>query len=211
MGAPTVAQRYQGVEKHSSGFRLLSAMGWKEGEGLVRLLSDLSLFMCSRTSGAESACCLSQGAKKQGIKSHVKVSKKHDSAGVGAVRRWPSLLWASSLVSVSRRSQTSPSAAGGGYKAGRGLDAGHGSLRQRARRAEPGPNRRPAAWRCGGRGCSCACQQTCKEAAQAGRHRGSRARPGRAGRAGACPAQEAAEGACRHACRCRPGQHGRCG
>ncbi|KAK9821125.1 hypothetical protein WJX81_002607 [Elliptochloris bilobata] len=59
MGAPVVAQRYQGVEKHSSGFRLLSAMGWKEGEGL--------------------------GAKKQGIREHVKVRKKHDSAGVGAV------------------------------------------------------------------------------------------------------------------------------
>lgn len=36
MGASAIAQRYQGVEKHSSGFRLLSAMGWKEGEGLVR-------------------------------------------------------------------------------------------------------------------------------------------------------------------------------
>ncbi len=30
-------ERYQGVEKHSSGFKLLSAMGWKEGEGLVSL------------------------------------------------------------------------------------------------------------------------------------------------------------------------------
>ncbi len=28
--------KYQGVEKHSSGFKLLAAMGWKEGEGLVR-------------------------------------------------------------------------------------------------------------------------------------------------------------------------------
>lgn len=30
------AGRYQGVEKHSSGFKLLAAMGWKEGDGLVR-------------------------------------------------------------------------------------------------------------------------------------------------------------------------------
>ncbi len=29
------APRYQGVEKHSSGFKLMAAMGWKEGEGLV--------------------------------------------------------------------------------------------------------------------------------------------------------------------------------
>ena len=28
-------ERYQGVEKHSSGFKLLASMGWKEGEGLV--------------------------------------------------------------------------------------------------------------------------------------------------------------------------------
>ena len=40
MGAAAeVMQRYQGVEKQSSGFRLLSAMGWKEGEGLVRALA----------------------------------------------------------------------------------------------------------------------------------------------------------------------------
>ena len=29
-------ERYQGVEKHSSGFKLLASMGWKEGEGLVK-------------------------------------------------------------------------------------------------------------------------------------------------------------------------------
>lgn len=40
MGAAAeVMQRYQGVEKQSSGFRLLSAMGWKEGEGLVCALT----------------------------------------------------------------------------------------------------------------------------------------------------------------------------
>ena len=35
--------RYQGVEKHSSGFKLLAAMGWKEGEGLVRAASRSTL------------------------------------------------------------------------------------------------------------------------------------------------------------------------
>ncbi len=34
------AGRYQGVEKHSSGFKLLAAMGWKEGEGLVSPVGD---------------------------------------------------------------------------------------------------------------------------------------------------------------------------
>ena len=32
-------ERYQGVAKHSSGFKLLASMGWKEGEGLVRCSS----------------------------------------------------------------------------------------------------------------------------------------------------------------------------
>ncbi len=32
-----IQERYQGLEKHSSGFKLLSAMGWKEGEGLVSI------------------------------------------------------------------------------------------------------------------------------------------------------------------------------
>ena len=48
-------------QKESAGYRLLAAMGWKEGEGL--------------------------GASKQGIKSHIKVKKKFENWGVGAVRR----------------------------------------------------------------------------------------------------------------------------
>ncbi|EFN54351.1 hypothetical protein CHLNCDRAFT_135612 [Chlorella variabilis] len=52
-------QRYQGVQKESAGYRLLSAMGWREGEGL--------------------------GASKQGIKAHIKVKKKFENWGVGAV------------------------------------------------------------------------------------------------------------------------------
>lgn len=47
------------VQKDSAGYRLLSAMGWREGEGL--------------------------GASKQGIKSHIKVKKKFENWGVGAV------------------------------------------------------------------------------------------------------------------------------
>ena len=30
-------KKYQGVEKRSTGYKLLAAMGWKEGEGLVSL------------------------------------------------------------------------------------------------------------------------------------------------------------------------------
>ena len=52
--------RYQGVEKQSAGYRLLTGMGWKEGEGL--------------------------GATKQGIKEHIRVKKKFENWGVGAVR-----------------------------------------------------------------------------------------------------------------------------
>ncbi|GMH32845.1 hypothetical protein BSKO_00679 [Bryopsis sp. KO-2023] len=48
---------YQGVHKGSAGYKLLSSMGWKEGEGL--------------------------GANGQGIVEHIKVKKKADSLGVG--------------------------------------------------------------------------------------------------------------------------------
>eukprot|EP00890_Picochlorum_soloecismus_P002468 jgi/Picsp_1/3221/NSC_06061-R1_d111 g-patch domain-containing protein len=51
--------RYQGVQKASAGYRLLASMGWKEGEGL--------------------------GASKQGITEHIKVKKKFENWGVGAV------------------------------------------------------------------------------------------------------------------------------
>jgi hypothetical protein len=57
MEAPT--QRFQGVEKHSAGYRLLASMGWQEGEGL--------------------------GKTKQGIKTHIRVKKKFENWGVGAV------------------------------------------------------------------------------------------------------------------------------
>lgn len=52
-------QRYQGIQKESAGYRLMSAMGWKEGEGL--------------------------GAAKQGIKEHIRVKKNFENWGVGAV------------------------------------------------------------------------------------------------------------------------------
>lgn len=63
--------RYQGVQKESAGYRLLAGMGWKEGEGL--------------------------GASKQGITEHIKVKKKFENWGVGAVRRW-SLLWFTGII-----------------------------------------------------------------------------------------------------------------
>lgn len=54
-----VGTRYQGVQKESAGYKLLKSMGWKEGEGL--------------------------GASKQGIKEHIRVKKKFENWGVGAV------------------------------------------------------------------------------------------------------------------------------
>ncbi|RMZ56619.1 hypothetical protein APUTEX25_002708 [Auxenochlorella protothecoides] len=54
-------QRYQGVQKESAGYKLLSSMGWKEGDGL--------------------------GATGQGIKEHIRVKKKFENWGVGAVSR----------------------------------------------------------------------------------------------------------------------------
>lgn len=35
--------KYQGVDKESSGYKLLAAMGWQEGSGLVRLPRNLEL------------------------------------------------------------------------------------------------------------------------------------------------------------------------
>ena len=50
---------YQGVQKDSAGFKLLKSMGWSEGEGL--------------------------GANKQGMKEHIRVKKKFENYGVGAM------------------------------------------------------------------------------------------------------------------------------
>eukprot|EP01023_Acetabularia_acetabulum_P066816 TRINITY_DN9077_c0_g1_i6.p1 TRINITY_DN9077_c0_g1~~TRINITY_DN9077_c0_g1_i6.p1 ORF type:complete len:510 (+),score=100.19 TRINITY_DN9077_c0_g1_i6:69-1598(+) len=50
--------RYQGVDKEGAGYKLLTALGWKEGDGL--------------------------GANKQGMKSHIKIKQKLDTEGVGA-------------------------------------------------------------------------------------------------------------------------------
>jgi Pin2-interacting protein X1 len=52
-------QRYQGVQKESAAYRLMTSMGWKEGEGL--------------------------GAAKQGIKEHIRVRRNFENWGVGAV------------------------------------------------------------------------------------------------------------------------------
>ena len=53
------SSHYQGVQKASTGFKLLKSMGWLEGEGL--------------------------GANKQGLKEHIRVKKKFEMWGVGAV------------------------------------------------------------------------------------------------------------------------------
>lgn len=83
-----IQERYQGLEKHSSGFKLLSAMGWKEGEGLVRdaaapyILAGVSLVCTELTQLFYS---YAQGSKKQGLKEHIKVKKKSNNAGIGVV------------------------------------------------------------------------------------------------------------------------------
>ncbi len=59
MTSQELSTRYQGVQKDSAGYKLLKGMGWKEGEGL--------------------------GASKQGIKEHIRVKKKFENWGVGAV------------------------------------------------------------------------------------------------------------------------------
>jgi len=54
-----MATHYQGVQKDSAGFKLLKSMGWSEGEGL--------------------------GVNKQGMKEHIRVKKKFENYGVGAM------------------------------------------------------------------------------------------------------------------------------
>lgn len=56
-GPTSGAKLFQGVEKTSAAFKLMMQMGWEEGTGL--------------------------GKNKQGITTHVRVSKKNDTAGVG--------------------------------------------------------------------------------------------------------------------------------
>ena len=83
-------ERYQGVEKHSSGFKLLASMGWKEGEGLVRRsASDIKLRLAAHLfsrQGCIPTPYLMQGAKRQGMKQHIKVKKNSENAGIGLVR-----------------------------------------------------------------------------------------------------------------------------
>ncbi|XP_045820811.1 G-patch domain-containing protein 1 [Trifolium pratense] len=57
MAAPETPLNYVGVARQSVAFRLIKQMGWEEGEGL--------------------------GKDKQGIKGHVRVSNKQDTAGIG--------------------------------------------------------------------------------------------------------------------------------
>lgn len=80
--------KYQGVDKESSGYKLLAAMGWQEGNGLVRLVALGSLTSVLTCGTPVDKLSYLQGARQQGIKEHVKVKKKHDSTGVGAVRSY---------------------------------------------------------------------------------------------------------------------------
>ncbi|KAG5563322.1 hypothetical protein RHGRI_005915 [Rhododendron griersonianum] len=57
MAAPDAPVCYVGIARKSAAFRLMKQMGWEEGEGL--------------------------GKDKQGIKGHVRVKNKQDTAGIG--------------------------------------------------------------------------------------------------------------------------------
>lgn len=116
--AQQAAVRYQGVDKASFGYKLLANLGWREGEGLVRVFYpagsavDTCYYRCHTCithpyvvlpffahEGSVAIVCrlkrgcrvllhcavLPQGANKQGIAEHIKVKKKFDALGVGAV------------------------------------------------------------------------------------------------------------------------------
>ena len=119
------AALYNGIERESKAFKLLSSMGWKEGEGLVsvargscmgpaasslrhncpgpaicalwapaKFLHACNVLLLAATlppcvqpapDAALFVVWLVQGASKQGIKEHLKVKKKFDTLGMGAV------------------------------------------------------------------------------------------------------------------------------
>jgi len=86
--ATDLPKLYQGVQKQSFGYKMLSTMGWKEGQGLVRPWLWVAVLSpaeqnCSHSSSMRVS--LWQGANHQGIKEHIKVKKKQDAFGVGAV------------------------------------------------------------------------------------------------------------------------------
>lgn len=80
---------YQGIERDSMAYKLMSSMGWQEGDGLVRthcLLMALRLRICLTLVYRHFRrihVFLFQGAQKQGINVHVKAHKKFDTKGVG--------------------------------------------------------------------------------------------------------------------------------
>lgn len=43
------APLFQGVDKKSAGYKLLSSMGWKEGEGLVSIYGDAQVIFLFRS------------------------------------------------------------------------------------------------------------------------------------------------------------------
>lgn len=51
MTSAVVPPLFQGVAKDSAGYKLLAAMGWREGEGLVRVAGCLRCAAVSTTGG----------------------------------------------------------------------------------------------------------------------------------------------------------------
>ena len=79
-----MASRFQGVHKESTGYKMLAALGWREGEGLVSYARRLLPPMRAMLPLTRVCACL-QGAMKQGITEHIRVKKIHEKTGVGAV------------------------------------------------------------------------------------------------------------------------------
>jgi len=80
-----MASRFQGVHKESTGYKMLAALGWREGEGLVRRSLALILQPMSAGLPLTRVGARLQGAMKQGITEHIRVKKIHEKTGVGAV------------------------------------------------------------------------------------------------------------------------------
>ena len=113
---------YQGVQKDSAGFKLLKSMGWSEGEGL--------------------------GANKQGMKEHIRVKKKFENYGVGAMEthnrtsNWSNGMNEFHRVLSSLSEITSKHANGSGSSSDEGGEGGEGGEEAEAPAVRTGKSKR---------------------------------------------------------------------